>query len=99
MKLRNSHRVNLKAIIKHCQLEDKQVVYFKLGTSFYKWDGGKNIRKMSYLSAANFVRAMSLDTMVPVYEDEQVLLNGEPTKLIKKTFSVPADIVEQMGGK
>lgn len=95
---RSNSKATVKAFIKYCRLEGRQVVYFKLGPSFYKWAGDKTIRKLSYLSADSIVKDLNLAGITPVFEDEQVLLNGEPAKIIKTPFKVSMAYVEQMKG-
>ena len=95
---KNNVKVNVKAFIKYCRFEGKQVVYFKLGPSFYKWAGGKTIRKLSYLSGNSIVKDLNLGAITPVFEDEYVLLNGKPAKIIKTPFKVSLSYVQQMKG-
>lgn len=69
----------VRAIIKHCRLEGGPVVYFKSGKRFFKMTTKKDIRLCAYRNLPNMIQLWKAESIIDVvYEDEQVLLNGEP---------------------
>jgi hypothetical protein len=74
-----TNAVNIKAIIKYCRLEGGNVVYFKSGRRIFKMTSQKDIRLTSFVTLFQMVQGWNPSHVIDVvYEDEQVLLNGEP---------------------
>ena len=92
--------IKLKAIIKHCQLEGTSVCYFKSGKSYYKITGKKHVRKMSYESLPAILWGLGKSPrykVTPVFEDEQVLLNGVPVHLSDTLMHMRDGTAEKYG--
>ena len=90
--------VNIKAIIKHCQHEGGDVVYFKSGKRFFKMTSKKDVRLSSYNSIGNMTQSWKKESIkCIVYEDEQVLLDGKPIHLTNTMMKIKSPMFDFLG--